>query len=700
MQKFKLHGTYKVPEEEVQFAIENGEVPAIRPKPKSKHQLFHDVVLVTFARLAPGNESLEVVRSKYESFGIKTLAQYINERGLFRKAIDQSLSSSASGYRSKGENPLYFSLRQKFIKEGYKGLQVALSYAFQMFLSRHHFSESVTAHQSKLADLRFPWEWFPATRAMQRTVHLHVGPTNSGKTYHALKALENAKSGIYCGPLRLLAHEIFSRLEAKGKPCALMTGEEQRIPENVDDYYISCTVEMAPLGKPVDVAVIDEIQMISDTDRGSGWTTAFMGLQAKELHLCGEERTVDIIKSLCESIGDKCVVHRYNRLTPLKAASMPLDKQNNFSDLQKGDCIVAFSRMDLHNLKNTIEEATGKRCAIIYGNLPPEVRAQQAAQFNDPDNDYDFLVASDAIGMGLNLEIKRVIFHTTTKHDGYSWRQLTVSELRQIGGRAGRFKTARQGMINDDSAENKVGIVTALEEDDLKVVQANLWKDAPPIKEVSVFPPVSVIEQFSQYFPVNTPLDFVLLRLNELASLSSRFRIYIKDELFKVASIIQPFPMSIHDRCVLLTAPAYLRDPQMHKVLRGVARCISEMKNGHLLQMPEILISTLDINPDEVPESSQADYLRALESLHGSVVLYLWVSYRFPSVFTSQKLAFELRRRVQARINKALEIMKPKDQEFLERRRMNQRTLARIREQETSSLVDKVELEEVESVAA
>ncbi|KAL5612554.1 hypothetical protein BROUX41_004348 [Berkeleyomyces rouxiae] len=698
MQKFKLHGTYKVPEEEVRFAIETGEVPAVRPRPKSKHQLFHDVVLVQFAKLAPGNASAEMVKQQFGSFGVKNLSQYLKERALFRQAIDQSLTSSASGYRGKGDNPLYYSLRQKFIREGYKGLQVGLSYAFQMFLSRHHFSESVTAHQTKLADLRFPWEWFPATRAMQRTVHLHVGPTNSGKTYHALKALETARSGIYCGPLRLLAHEIYSRLEAKGKPCALMTGEEQRIPEDVDDYYISCTVEMAPLGKQVDVAVIDEIQMIADTDRGSGWTTAFLGLQAKELHLCGEERTVDIIKSLCESIGDKCIVHHYKRLTPLRAATTHIEKRNNFADLEPGDCVVAFSRFDLHDLKNTIEEATGKRCAIIYGSLPPEVRAQQASLFNDPDNDYDFLVASDAIGMGLNLEVKRIIFNTTTKHDGYSWRQLTVSELRQIGGRAGRFKTARQGMINDDSEENKVGIVTALTEDDLQVVQENLWKDAPSIKAVSVFPPVSVIEQFSQYFPANTPLQFVLLRLKELATLSSRFRIFIKDELFKVAEIIQPFPMSIHDRCVLLTAPAYLRDPQMHKVLRAVARCISQMDNGELLKIREILVETLDIDPKNVPEKSHGDYLRALESLHGSVVLYLWVSYRFPTVFTSQKLAFELRRRVQARINDALEKMKSIDLEALERRRMNQRTLARMREEETDGLVDR-EPEEVESIA-
>jgi ATP-dependent RNA helicase SUPV3L1/SUV3 len=253
----------------------------------------------------------------------------------------------------------------------------------------------------EVADLRYPSEWYPATREIPRTIHMHVGPTNSGKTYHALKRLEEVESGIYLGPLRLLAHEVYTRLNAKGKACALITGEEQRMPEGDRATMFSCTVEMAPLNTKFDVAVIDEIQMINHRDRGWAWTQAFLGLQAKEIHLCGEARTVPLMRELCALVGDKVHVHEYERLTPLGV--LPRSLQGKLSRLEKGDCIVAFTVLGIHALRREIEKRTGKKCAIVYGSLPPETRAQQARLFNDPDNDYDFLVASDAIGMGLNL---------------------------------------------------------------------------------------------------------------------------------------------------------------------------------------------------------------------------------------------------------------------------------------------------------
>lgn len=236
---------------------------------------------------------------------------------------------------------------------------------------------------------------------MQRTIHLHVGPTNSGKTYHALKRLEQAESGVYAGPLRLLAHEVYTRLNAKGIPCDLVTGDERQLAEAENTRMSSCTVEMVPVNRPVDVAVIDEIQMIGNEERGWAWSQAVMGLQAKELHLCGEERTVPLIRELAAAMGDTLQVHHYQRLGPLKTMSSSL--RGDLSNLKKGDCVVAFSKLQIHRLKKQIESQRRKPVAVVYGSLPPEVRAQQAALFNDPDSDYDILVASDAIGMGLNL---------------------------------------------------------------------------------------------------------------------------------------------------------------------------------------------------------------------------------------------------------------------------------------------------------
>jgi ATP-dependent RNA helicase SUPV3L1/SUV3 len=287
-------------------------------------------------------------------------------------------------------------------RRGKSTMLTRFRYMFYAQTCGGRFTTAELDNQKEVADLRYPAEWYPATRQIQRSVHLHVGPTNSGKTYHALKRLEEAATGIYLGPLRLLAHEVYTRLNAKGKPCALVTGEEQRMPEGDDPAgMFSCTVEMAPLNTTFDVAVIDEIQMINHPERGWAWTQAYLGLQAREIHLCGEARTVPLIRELAALVGDEVHIHEYNRLTPLDVE--PHSLGGHLNQLQKGDCVVAFTVLGIHALRRDIEMKTGKSCAIVYGSLPPETRAQQARLFNDPDNDYDYLVASDAIGMGLNL---------------------------------------------------------------------------------------------------------------------------------------------------------------------------------------------------------------------------------------------------------------------------------------------------------
>ena len=280
-------------------------------------------------------------------------------------------------------------------------MDTQLKYSYHGLLASRKFSKVDIENQEKLADLRYPVEWYPATRAVQRKMVLHVGPTNSGKTYHALKRLEQADTGIYAGPLRLLAHEVYTRLNAKGKNCDLITGDERIVQEGGGAQMKSCTVEMVPLNTDVDVAVVDEIQMIGHRERGWAWTQALLGLKAKEIHLCGEERSVPLIRELAASMGDRIEIHTYKRLSPLETMSTSLRRR--LRDLRKGDCVVVFSRVGIHVMKQEVEKITQKRVAVVYGSLPPEIRAQQAKLFNDPDNDYDILVASDAIGMGLNL---------------------------------------------------------------------------------------------------------------------------------------------------------------------------------------------------------------------------------------------------------------------------------------------------------
>ena len=279
--------------------------------------------------------------------------------------------------------------------------------------SSHPAIDSSTASRIqevlKVTDVTSVASQYTAAREMRRHFHLHIGPTNSGKTYSALKALATAQTGAYAGPLRLLAHEVWDRMnrgtvggmeEGKGRACNLITGEERRIVDPVAGLT-SCTVEMIPLTETMDVAVIDEIQMIGDPQRGGAWTTAVMGLLAKEIHLCGEETVVDVIQRMVTAMGDQLTIHRYERLTPLQVAEESLD--GDLKKIEDGDCIVSFSRSGIFNLKKNIEATAGKRCAVVYGALPPETRSEQARLFNEVGNGVNVMVASDAVGMGLNL---------------------------------------------------------------------------------------------------------------------------------------------------------------------------------------------------------------------------------------------------------------------------------------------------------
>ena len=179
-------------------------------------------------------------------------------------------------------------LRVAYGDRGTNGLDDRIRYAFYGHLTGSRFTKVDIKNQRMLADLRYPSEWFPATRAVKRKIHLHVGPTNSGKTYHALQRLEQADRGIYAGPLRLLAHEVYTRMNAKGKRTALITGEERRMAPDYDvkenpNELGAYTVEMVPMNSVLDVAVIDEIQMIGSTERGWAWTQALLGVKAREV---------------------------------------------------------------------------------------------------------------------------------------------------------------------------------------------------------------------------------------------------------------------------------------------------------------------------------------------------------------------------------------------------------------------------------
>lgn len=303
---------------------------------------------------------------------------------------------------------------------------------------------------------------YPVTRMYGRHFVLHIGPTNSGKTHHAIEALMKAEKGIYLAPLRLLAYEQFENMNVKGCLTSLVTGEESiEVPFST---HQSSTIEMLNTDEVYDMAVIDEAQMIADPGRGDAWTTAILGLIANEIHVCAAPEAEDILKTLILSCGDTYEVEYHDRNTPL------LMEKEEFlfpDSVRKGDALIVFSRRDVHACAAELNKH-GHRCSIIYGALPYNVRHREAKRFSDGET--DVVVATDAIGMGLNMPIHRIVFLETSKFDGIDMRDVTPSEIKQIAGRAGRFGIFNEGYVNSLGDQEFVG--EALESGFLPIKEA------------------------------------------------------------------------------------------------------------------------------------------------------------------------------------------------------------------------------------
>ncbi|KAJ5690009.1 ATP-dependent RNA helicase DHX8 [Penicillium macrosclerotiorum] len=563
----------------------------------------------------------------------------------------QVLNACRAGDAKVGEKfgplrQLKLSLQKAYLRYGVQGLRDELEYMLFADNLTAKYSTPMLEAQRMVADCRYPAEWYPRARSMQRTIHLHVGPTNSGKTYHALKRLEASKSGFYAGPLRLLAQEVYHRFKDQGVSVSLVTGDDIKVPESGQvPRVVSNTVEMVNLSQEFDVGVIDEIQMIADPKRGWAWTRAVLGSQAKELHLCGETRAVPLIREICALTGDNLEIHRYNRLNPLEVMTHSL--RGNLKNLQRGDCLVAFSRVGIHALKADIEKVTGRRAAIVYGGLPAEIRTQQASLFNDPDNDYDFLVASDAIGMGLNF-CKRIIFETLIKRTPSGLQRLSVSEIKQIGGRAGRYRPAGAKAGPDDGTN--VGLVTCLEEVDLPYIAEAMSLEPPPIRAAGLWPPDFMFQKLAGYFPRGVPFEYLIKRLMELAQVNPLFFLCDAESQMKNAEIIDTVNgLRTQDQLTLMAAPMESKDPSSRSATGAFADCVADNTRGRLLDIPDLNLEIL-----EKPVSGNKDYMHQLESLHKAIILYSWLSFRFGGIFTDRTLAAHVKELVEERMVRAL----------------------------------------------
>ncbi|KAG5560179.1 hypothetical protein RHGRI_003460 [Rhododendron griersonianum] len=463
-----------------------------------------------------------------------------------------------------------------------------------------HFSSSNSATKIDFTDLTQPHTWYPNARRKNRNVVLHVGPTNSGKTYHALKQLESSPTGVYCGPLRLLAWEVAKRLNKAKVPCDLITGQER---EEVDGAkHKAVTVEMADVTSDYDCAVIDEIQMVGCKTRGFSFTRALLGISANELHLCGDPAAVPLIQEILKVTGDNVKVQYYERLSPLVPLKVPL---GSFSNIQTGDCIVTFSRRMIYKLKcclQTMDDSNG----------------MQATMFNDASSEFDVLVASDAIGMGLNLNISRIIFSTLKKFDGTEMRELTVSEIKQIAGRAGRY-----------GSKFPVGEVTCLDAEDLPLLHSALESKSPVLERAGLFPTFDLLYMYSRLHPKNG-LHQILEHFLENAKLSANYFIANCEEMLKVAAVIDELPLGLHDKFLFCISPVDMNDEISSQ---GITQFATNYSNKGIVRLREIFKpGTL-----QVPKTPTA--LEELESIHKVLDLYVWLSFRLEDSFPDRELA-------------------------------------------------------------
>jgi len=292
------------------------------------------------------------------------------------------------------------------------------------------------------------------SRQMDTKYVIHCGKTNSGKTYQAIQALKRNGSGVYLAPLRLLAWEIYDRLNQDGYPCSLVTGEEQI--DNANAPYVSSTIEMLDYGRAYDTVVIDEAFYIGDKDRGKSWIKAILECNAREVHIIVNEEALMMVENILKLTKRIFEVKRYEMLQQFKFSSEVLTLGKNHP-LPKGGVFVTFSRIGALIFKMKLEKLNYK-VSVLYGNLPPEVKKKQIESFINGEN--DLMVCTDVIGAGVNVPANYLVFIETSKYDGVSNRRLLPMEVRQIAGRCGRY-----GLSSKDS------FVTAMSKADVNYIR-------------------------------------------------------------------------------------------------------------------------------------------------------------------------------------------------------------------------------------
>ncbi|MGP3695967.1 helicase-related protein [Rhodobacter sp. NSM] len=293
-----------------------------------------------------------------------------------------------------------------------------------------------------------------------------LGPTNTGKTHYAIERMLGHRSGVIGLPLRLLAREVYDRIVAQRGPSvvALVTGEERIVPERTQ-YWV-CTVEAMPMEIGADFVAVDEIQLCGDPERGHVFTDRLLRARGLvETMFLGS----DVMRGAISALVPHVTFLRRERFSTLTWAG-----SKKISRMPPRSAIVGFSVDNVYAIAELIRRQKGG-CAVVMGALSPRTRNAQVALYQNGDVDY--LVATDAIGMGLNLDIQHVAFSSTVKFDGRRMRHLFPHELGQIAGRAGRHTEPGTFGVTGEAEPLDEGVVDAIENHRFAPIQRLHWRN-------------------------------------------------------------------------------------------------------------------------------------------------------------------------------------------------------------------------------
>jgi len=415
-----------------------------------------------------------------------------------------------------------------------------------------------------------------------------LGPTNTGKTHIAIEKMLEHDTGIFGLPLRLLAREVYDKCINKvgSEKVALITGEEKIIPSTAQ--YFICTVESMPKDKEVDFIAIDEIQMCADRERGHIFTQRMLEARGTKITMfLGSQIMASIIKDLIENVE----FEKKERYSKLNYSGI-----KKISRLDRKVAIIAFSIEEVYAIAELVRRQKGG-AAVIMGSLSPKTRNSQVGLYQSGDVDY--LIATDAIGMGLNMDINEIYFSNLKKFDGKKTRRLNLIEMSQIAGRAGRYKNDGGFGTTGDSETLNSDEIEKIEKHQLPNTKMIYWRNS----ELDFASPKKLISSLEQ-----KPNKKNLLRTNDSLD-ESVLRFFLKKGSNNII---------YHKNLDLLWECCQIPD-------------FEKKAYGQHINIIDKVFQFLTTRKKRIPSSFMKDQLNGLEKDHGNVDL---LSHRLSNVRT------------------------------------------------------------------